>query len=83
MAWKKVIGAQNASAHQIPFLPKYREFSKSGALLMFDLKISKEIWTKKRGNLGQSTFIKPPPQTAVLWEAKNYLLGNIPENCGT
>ena len=53
MAWRKVIGRQNSSAHQIPSLPKYQEFSKSGALSMFDLKISKEIWTKNVATWGK------------------------------
>jgi len=56
-------------------LPKYQEFSKSGTS-----KVA-EIWTKKTGDLGQSTFTKPPqPQTVVVSgeELKNYQLGNIP-----
>ena len=50
---------------------------------MFDLKISKEIWTKQRGDLGQSVFTKTTTTNFSLWMAKNYLLSNILENCGT
>jgi len=47
MAFRKAIGRQNASAHQIPSWPKYREFFELiRALEIFDLKIRK-LKTKK------------------------------------
>ena len=50
------------------FLAQVSRIFKSEALLMFYLKISRDL-NQKHGDLGQSTFNKPPLQTTVCgWQ---------------
>jgi len=77
-ACRMPIGMQNASAHQIPSLPKYLEFSKSGPKC-FTSKISKKDLNQTWQPWGKVQLPKTPPQTdRSLWVAKKDLLGNIP-----
>ena len=69
VAFRKAIGRQNASAHQIPSWPKYREsFELIRALEIFDHKIRKlktkyQIWQPE----AKCTYQKPPQTTVCGW----------------